>query len=578
MSMFYEAYNGLRGLHYCIFLLSKSVIIGIVLTNDQGVIVGPLTKVWIIAGLYIADAVHQIFYSPDQDAINGLKIGVQQALQAVIMFIAALTTSGAISEDRGIDVCIKLSLVQVSLAIPEQLWGTVSNVTKKKGNPDEYEFKMTEKQINAVKAQAPSMLKRSTMAKQLFAESRKLKPLVLEKDRKSLLKKLLSHPETITNMDSLFPYFIPAFFSEHLFSPEVKSFLSGQKKAHEMNNLTESAKIIGEVLDNEWEDCLDLRAGMDSLMRLKTTMNTQPDGHLAATRGVSPVNVKRVDDPGQGLQVETKKQSPSEPVEGECSKDYDMFLDQLLTKAISQEGFVEAFDSVLPEPVQMTIDKLQGKSEDSDETADPPTKWNTTEKIMLCFMGVMGLLTMSILTAMGMSTDCGCVCGSGETPKYIWGVSFGLVSALTISLVAVGMTAFYVLRQWGTPEAPIASRPPPVCDSIFLSTDKKDLHGLEGDSSIAEPKSDAAISSVQDSCLEKLSRGEDSVTPVVKVSTSQDLEFKPFGPPIFPGSSDWQQLGSGDSWPPPFEMPPDNYLQFYSPADYYNPQQSSGSD
>ena len=43
--MFYEAYNGLRGLHYCIFLLVKAVIIGIVLTNDQGVIVGPLAKV-----------------------------------------------------------------------------------------------------------------------------------------------------------------------------------------------------------------------------------------------------------------------------------------------------------------------------------------------------------------------------------------------------------------------------------------------------------------------------------------------------------------------------------------------------
>jgi hypothetical protein len=49
LAMFYEAYNGLKGLHYCIFLLVKSVIIGIVLTNDQGVIVGPKTKVIIIS-------------------------------------------------------------------------------------------------------------------------------------------------------------------------------------------------------------------------------------------------------------------------------------------------------------------------------------------------------------------------------------------------------------------------------------------------------------------------------------------------------------------------------------------------
>ena len=300
LAMFYEAYNGLHGLNYCIFLLVKAVVIGIVLTNDQGVIVGALVKVivfftislfvkllctdfsglfdvvhfvqvWIIAGLYIADAAHQLFFSPDQDAINGLKIGLQQALQAVIMFIAALTTSGAISEEWGINVCINLSLVQVSLAIPEQLWGTVSNVTKKKGNPDEYEFKMTQKQINAEKVQVPSMTQRISIAKQLYSEFCELKQLVIEKETKSVLKKLLSQPKTITNMDLLFPYFIPSFFNRHLFSPEVKFFLYPQVKSLHMNNMTDAAGILDEVLLNEWEDCLDLRIGMNALMRLKTT-------------------------------------------------------------------------------------------------------------------------------------------------------------------------------------------------------------------------------------------------------------------------------------------------------------------
>ena len=56
LAMFYENYNGLHGLGYCIFLLVKAVIIGIVLTNDQGVIVGPLVKVVTI--------LFEIFYSP----------------------------------------------------------------------------------------------------------------------------------------------------------------------------------------------------------------------------------------------------------------------------------------------------------------------------------------------------------------------------------------------------------------------------------------------------------------------------------------------------------------------------------
>jgi hypothetical protein len=403
--------------------------------------------------LYIVDAVHQIFFSPDQDAINGLKIGVQQTLQAVIMFTAALTTSGAVSEERGVDVCISLSLVQVSLAIPEQLWGTVSNVTKKKGNPEEYEFKMTQKQINAAKVQAPSIMQRGVIAKQLYSEFRVLKPLVIEKDTKSLLKNLLTHPSTITNMDSLFPYFIPSFFNEHLFSPKVKSFLNKQKQSLDQNNMTEAAKIIEEVLDNVWEDCLDLRAGMDALMRIKTTMNlnVKSDDILATTLVVSPINLKDAD-PGQGSQSEVWKHFPSEPLEVLCPKDYDMFLDQVLTKATGQEGFVEAFENILPEPVQIMVDKLipalgSGSVDDTKKAPDISENWNATEKIMLCFMAVMGLLTMSMLTAMGMSADCGCVCASGDTPKNIWGISFGLVSALPIALMALGLTMFYVLNQ-----------------------------------------------------------------------------------------------------------------------------------
>jgi hypothetical protein len=361
------------------------------------------------------------------------------------MFIAAFTTSGAISEERGVNACINLSLVQVSLAIPEQLWGTVSNVTKKKGNPDEYEFKMTQKQINAAKVQAPSMIQRGVIAKQLYSEFRLLKPLVIDKETKLLLKNLLSHPKTITNMDSLFPYFIPSFFNEHLFSPEVKSFLHLQKKSLDMNMMAEEAEIIDEILGNEWEDCLDLRSGMDALMRLKTTINSKSGSHVV----FSLINVKHAD-LGQGCQSDDRKHSSSEPPGLVCPKDYDMFLDQLLTKAISQEGFVEAFENILPEPVQMAVNKLipslRGSVDSPEKTS---RKWDVVEKIILCFMVVMGLLTMSILAAMGMSTDCGCVCASGETPKYIWGVSFGVVSALPIALIAISLTAFYVMNQVG---------------------------------------------------------------------------------------------------------------------------------
>ena len=128
-----------------------------------------------------------------------------------------------------------------------------------------------------------------------------------------------------------------------------------------------------------------------------------------------------------------------------------MFLDQLLTKATSQEGFIEAFENVLPEPVQMTVDKLipalRTRNVHSDEKLPDTSEWNATEKAILFFMVVMGLLSMSVLTSMGMSADCGCMCAPGESPKYIWGISLGLVSALPIVLMTLCLTVCYVLNK-----------------------------------------------------------------------------------------------------------------------------------
>jgi hypothetical protein len=287
------------------------------------------------------------------------------------------------------------------------------------------------------------------IAKQLYSEFSVLKQLVIEKETKSLLKNLLSHPTTVTNMDLLFPYFIPSFFNEHLFSPEVKSFLYMQKKSLDLNNMTDAAAIIDEILGNDWEDCLDLRTGMDALMRLKATMNAESDYHLANASVVRPIKHA---DPGQGFQFDDRKNSPYWVSDVESPMDYDTFLDQLLTQVTSQDGFVEAFENVLPEPVQMMVDKLipahrRGSGDTKEKSPDTSEIWNATEKIMLCFMAFMGLLSLSILTAMGMSADCGCACTVNESPKHIWGVSVGLVSALPVAIMALGMAVFYVLKK-----------------------------------------------------------------------------------------------------------------------------------
>ena len=80
-----------------------------------------------MAGIYVAESIIHSNFSPDRDAFNGMKTAAQSIQQAVIMAIAAVTTSGWLSLDVGESICIQLSIVQVALALPEQLWTTMKS-------------------------------------------------------------------------------------------------------------------------------------------------------------------------------------------------------------------------------------------------------------------------------------------------------------------------------------------------------------------------------------------------------------------------------------------------------------------
>ena len=94
--------------------------------------------------LYLFELLIYTFYSPDVDAINGLKTAAQAGLQNITIAAAALVASGAVGSHSGESFCIQVSLIQVFLAIPEQVWGIVSKtVLKKSGPPGEPDFKTT---------------------------------------------------------------------------------------------------------------------------------------------------------------------------------------------------------------------------------------------------------------------------------------------------------------------------------------------------------------------------------------------------------------------------------------------------
>ena len=87
----------------------------------------------------------RLIFQPDIDVVNGMKYSFQSFQQTAIMFLAACTSTGFLQPDFGQNLCILLSLVQVWLAIPEQIVGLmIATVLHKKGTPTDPDLKISE--------------------------------------------------------------------------------------------------------------------------------------------------------------------------------------------------------------------------------------------------------------------------------------------------------------------------------------------------------------------------------------------------------------------------------------------------
>ena len=125
----------------------------------------------------------------------------------------------------------------------------------------------------------------------------------------------------------------------------------------------------------------------------------------------------------------------------------------------------------------------------------------------------------------------------------------------------------------GAPE-PRSARPMlPVCDSIFLPGDERDSIASVDKSGVAKPT--VYISSALDSQLDNLSGGNDSAKYPYPSSASGDLAFQPLESAVLLDSRDLHNSSFWDSLLPLDAMPPDYYMQFYSPVDHYAPQQNT---
>ncbi len=167
-----------------------------------------------MAGIYVVEFVIHTIFSPDRDAFNGMKTAAQSMQQSGVMIIAAVTASGWLSLDIGESICIQLSIVQVALALPEQLWTTMkSTCLSKQGTPKDSDFKMTESELEEESLQRSTGLAAKVQAaKVVVAELRPTLQLMQGRDFMKALVAVLTNRNLIISINSIRPGCLNSLF------------------------------------------------------------------------------------------------------------------------------------------------------------------------------------------------------------------------------------------------------------------------------------------------------------------------------------------------------------------------------
>uniref|UniRef100_A0A6T8A0N1 Tyrosine-protein kinase ephrin type A/B receptor-like domain-containing protein n=1 Tax=Cryptomonas curvata TaxID=233186 RepID=A0A6T8A0N1_9CRYP len=262
LKVFYSELND-RAIYFAVFLMIKNVIIGITLADN---LVDSLRKAWVIAILYCFELLIHLFYSPDVDAINGLKMAAQVGLQTVIMITAALVTSGRVKSRYGEQICIQVSLVQIFLAIPEQIWSVVSMaILRKNGPPREPDFKTTEEEIAVAREKASLTFGQRLQACAVVLKGIKsMTPALKDGDPAGIITELIIRKNMLLSLEKLNGSVLSIIFDDIFHCRSVRQALEV-----EMKDRPEISPSVIEILGNKWDTSVDFRDGVSHIYKIK---------------------------------------------------------------------------------------------------------------------------------------------------------------------------------------------------------------------------------------------------------------------------------------------------------------------
>ena len=248
-------------------------------------------QAWIIAVLYIFELLIQTFYSPDVDMINGFKTAAQVGLQTIVILTVALITSGQVDSNYGQSLCIQVSLVQVFLAVPEQIWGVLTKtVLRKSGPPREPDFKTTEEELRIEREISATSFKEKLKA--VCAVLKNIKPLTAvlkEGGTVIILVEIVSRKKLLMSLETLDIGGLALLFESIFCCEAVRKALECEKKT-----LPQIAEYAEGLLLNKWHTSVDIKKGIYDLYNIQDILDnpsTEVVPVVSASDGAEQVKV-----------------------------------------------------------------------------------------------------------------------------------------------------------------------------------------------------------------------------------------------------------------------------------------------
>jgi len=217
------------------------------------------------------------------DAINGLKMAAQVGLQTVIMITAALVTSGRVKSAYGEQICIQVSLVQIFLAIPEQIWSVVSmTILKKNGPPREPDFKTTVDEITVAKEKASITFGQLLQACVVVQKGiRSMTPALKSGDPAGIITELIIRKNMLVSLEKLNGRVLSILFDDIFHCISVRQALELEMKIH-----PEISPSVIKILGNKWNTSVDFRDGVSHLFEIKEIL--EAPGNLEVLQSPEP--------------------------------------------------------------------------------------------------------------------------------------------------------------------------------------------------------------------------------------------------------------------------------------------------